>query len=139
MVRAGFLADDPPMSDVAVLRRGDQWGRLRAGWASWATLGIAVVLTPVFGWLVTLETRWEQAENPPPCTGLGFGCELDPSATGWLAAAAYLFVLVVVAVVVALLHLGGRRLALTRSLLTLVVVSVIWVTTVVLTAWQGVS
>ena len=101
--------------------------RLRQGFVPYAFLGSALLLTPVFYWVIMIGTRIEYSQNPPSCYGLGWGCEFDPETTGLVSAVLYFCFLVVVLVVVALLHLvGRRRLAVARSCLAIAAVAFVW-------------
>jgi hypothetical protein len=59
----------------------------------------------------TLSARRAYASDPPACYGIGWGCDLSPSTRGLFASIFYVAYLVVLAIVVGLLHLGGNRLA----------------------------
>jgi hypothetical protein len=100
----------------------------------YAVLLGALLLTPLAAWLAEVSTRHEYRDNPPGCYGLGGGCELEPSDAGAIAKLLYVAIVVLTFVMVGLLHLGGRRLAIARSLLSIGVVGFVWAWIIVFSA-----
>ena len=108
--------------------------RLRGGWFPYVVVLAALLLTPIAAWLGKLAAVRQYRDAPPRCYGLGWGCELSPNSSAVVAALSYALALVATLVVVGLLHLGGRRLALVRSIVSVGAVALLW-TYAVLATW----
>lgn len=82
------------------LRRGTPWILYAATWLSVGAAGLAI-------WAAA---ALEQARNPPPCHGIGWGCSLEPAESAGLALVVLgVPYLVALASLLGLLELAGPK------------------------------
>ena len=85
-------------------------------------MGVLILAAFPLAALVALVVGLQQAENPPTCYGIGFGCVPGPWSTAALVGAIfYAPVVASLAGLLALLELSGPRGQTARSLVALVV------------------
>jgi hypothetical protein len=99
---------------------------LRRTWLPYAVLGVALVATPLVVAVSAAGQRARYQDEPPPCYGIGWGCSLDPESVGLLMGGAYVVALAGLLLIVGLLHLGGPKLALARSILAAGPITAAW-------------
>lgn len=99
---------------------------LRRIWLPYAVIGVALLATPLVVAMSTAGQRAKYQEEPPPCYGIGWGCNLDPESAGLVTGGAYAVALAGLLLIVGLLQLGGARLALARSIVAAAPVTAVW-------------
>src|SRR4051794_23525705 len=117
---------------------------LRNRWFPWAVLGAGAAGALPFGVGVWLTTAARYARSEPSCYGIGWGCVLSPSDTGWVFGALWGLAAVLLAAVLLLSEALGPRATVVRSwvLLTVVVVAAVLGMTVLVASarsagWAG--
>lgn len=98
-------------------------------WFPWVVLGIAALMALPFRLVTEWSTSAAYADSPPSCYGIGWGCSLSPDDAGMLAAFLWLLALAAVAVILLITEFFWQRVALGRSILSLVaaVLLVAWI------------
>ena len=99
---------------------------LRRKWLPYAVIGVALLATPLVVALSTAGQRATYQEEPPPCYGIGWGCNLDAESVGLLMGGAYVMALASLLLIVGVLQLGGPRLALARSTVAAGPLTALW-------------
>lgn len=98
----------------------------------WLLIGALVVLAAPVAGVIAAGVAVEQAERPPTCEGIGWGCEPGPGASAALVLViVYAPFVAGVAAVVGLLELGGARTAVARLVVASLAVAVVVVGTLV--------
>lgn len=99
---------------------------LRRTWLPYVVIGVAFLATPLVAAASSAGQQAKYQEEPPPCYGIGWGCNLDPESVGLLMGGAYVVALAGLLLIVGLLQLGGARLALARSTVAAGPVIAVW-------------
>lgn len=124
------LGGIPGSSDRPLERTIEDMTRLRTTlrrpWLPYAVIAGALLATPLVVAASAAGQRAKYQEEPPPCYGIGWGCNLDPESVGLLMGGAYVVALTGLLLVVGLLQLGGERLALARTTVAAGPVTAVW-------------
>lgn len=85
-------------------------------WFPWMVIGLLVLAAIPLGGIAMIATSVSYSEQPPPCYGLGWGCELSPSDVGVIMAVMWLVWVGGESVLLLVSEMFWRRVAEARSL-----------------------
>ena len=97
----------------------------------WIVVGALVVAAVPLGWLAKVVTAASYRDSPPPCFGLGWGCSFSPGDVGVLMGIFWLIAVASLAALLLISEFFWRRVAVARSVATVVTAGIALVAWVV--------
>lgn len=121
------------------MKEVDLQARLRSRRFPWLLVMIAFLLTPIAWALAYLAISTAQADNPPPCEGLGWGCTPGPDFGAVAIAILWVLGTAAVAIILLFTELFWRAVATPRSVVVLTVfaIGVAWLALMLGVTWWG--